>query len=111
MRQRHALQELLQEKLPLRHFRRGAGVGAVLLGIVIRLGNPDVWDVIWGGEKPMDLSYFNAVLKAPHFPVQPVALRQLHQLLLLRLRFGRRADVVARHRADDGVQPDHSDVV
>jgi YYY domain-containing protein len=38
------------------------------LFIVVRLGNPDVWDVIWGGEKPMDLSYFNAVLKSSFFP-------------------------------------------
>ncbi len=26
------------------------------------------WDVIWGGEKPMDLSYFTAVLKSTTFP-------------------------------------------
>ena len=39
-----------------------------LLMIGIRLGNPDVWDVIWGGEKPMDLSYYTAVLKSTSFP-------------------------------------------
>ena len=39
-----------------------------ILAILIRLGNPDVWDVIWGGEKPMDMSYFNAVLKSTTFP-------------------------------------------
>jgi YYY domain-containing protein len=39
-----------------------------LLFILVRLGNPDVWDVIWGGEKPMDLSYFIAVLKSTSFP-------------------------------------------
>ena len=39
-----------------------------LIAIGIRLGNPDVWDVIWGGEKPMDLSYFTAVLKSSTFP-------------------------------------------
>jgi YYY domain-containing protein len=43
-------------------------VGLYLLFILIRLGNPDVWDVIWGGEKPMNLSYFNAVLKSTTFP-------------------------------------------
>lgn len=45
-------------------------VAVALFGIslLIRLGNPDVWDVIWGGEKPMDLSYFNAVLKSTTFP-------------------------------------------
>ncbi|MCZ7671528.1 MAG: DUF2298 domain-containing protein [Chloroflexi bacterium] len=39
-----------------------------LIAILVRLGNPDVWDIIWGGEKPMDLSYFNAVLKSTTFP-------------------------------------------
>jgi YYY domain-containing protein len=39
-----------------------------LLMIGIRLGNPDVWHVFWGGEKPMDLSYFTAVLKSTTFP-------------------------------------------
>jgi YYY domain-containing protein len=39
-----------------------------LIFIFVRLGNPDLWDVIWGGEKPMDLSYFNAVLKSTVFP-------------------------------------------
>ncbi len=44
------------------------GVFLFALQIGIRLGNPDVWDVIWGGEKPMDLSYFTAVLKSTTFP-------------------------------------------
>ncbi len=44
------------------------GVFLYLLMIGIRLGNPDIWDVIWGGEKPMDLSYFTAVLKSTVFP-------------------------------------------
>jgi YYY domain-containing protein len=44
------------------------GVALYLLLILVRLGNPDVWDVIWGGEKPMDLSYFTAVLKSTTFP-------------------------------------------
>lgn len=45
-------------------------IGALLflLMIGVRLGNPDVWDVIWGGEKPMDLAYFTAVLKSTTFP-------------------------------------------
>jgi YYY domain-containing protein len=44
------------------------GLGLFLIMVGIRLGNPDVWDVIWGGEKPMDLSYFTAVLKSTSFP-------------------------------------------
>ncbi len=55
--------------------RRGYILGVELLGlalfalmIAIRLGNPDVWDVIWGGEKPMDLSYLTAVMRSTTFP-------------------------------------------
>ena len=44
------------------------GVALFLIMIAIRLGNPDVWDVIWGGEKPMDLSYFTAVMRSTTFP-------------------------------------------
>ncbi|MCZ7673719.1 MAG: DUF2298 domain-containing protein [Chloroflexi bacterium] len=44
------------------------GIGLFIIAIIIRLGNPDVWDIIWGGEKPMNLSYFNAVLKSTTFP-------------------------------------------
>ena len=39
-----------------------------LVLIVVRLGNPDVWDVIWGGEKPMNMAYFTATLKSTTFP-------------------------------------------
>ncbi|HFC12303.1 MAG TPA: hypothetical protein ENJ56_05615, partial [Anaerolineae bacterium] len=39
-----------------------------LLSLLIRYRNPDVWHVIWGGEKPMDLTYFTATLKSVSFP-------------------------------------------
>ena len=44
------------------------GLALFALMVAIRLGNPDVWDVIWGGEKPMDLSYLTAVMRSTTFP-------------------------------------------
>ncbi|MBU4226459.1 MAG: glycosyltransferase family 39 protein, partial [Chloroflexi bacterium] len=39
-----------------------------LLDLFIRLGNPDLWHAVNGGERPMNFSYFNAVLKSTTFP-------------------------------------------
>jgi YYY domain-containing protein len=39
-----------------------------LFSLLIRLGNPDLWHPWKGGERPMDFSYFNAVLKSTTFP-------------------------------------------
>jgi len=67
MQRRAILQEFKQG---WRHLLRveGLALAFFVFFLLIRLGNPDLWHPYKGGEKPMDFSYFNAVLKSTTFP-------------------------------------------
>ncbi len=39
-----------------------------LFDLLIRIGNPDLWHPAKGGERPMDFSFFSAILKSTTFP-------------------------------------------
>lgn len=67
-RQREELRQEWRERR--RYFLVVEGLFLVffLAFLLVRLGNPDLWHPWKGGEKPMDFSYFNAILKSTTFP-------------------------------------------
>ena len=68
LRRRHEMIAFIRQRRKYILAVELVGLALFALMVVIRLGNPDVWDVIWGGEKPMDLSYFTAVMRSTTFP-------------------------------------------
>ncbi|HET6596076.1 MAG TPA: DUF2298 domain-containing protein [Anaerolineales bacterium] len=63
--------ELLQEwRTRRRYFLmiEGLFLAFFVMDLIIRIGNPELWHPAKGGERPMDFSYFNAVLKSTAFP-------------------------------------------
>lgn len=67
-RQRAALHQEWRERRGYFLLVEGLALGLFIAFLLVRLGNPDLWHPYHGGEKPMDFSYFNAVLKSTTFP-------------------------------------------
>jgi YYY domain-containing protein len=66
--QRDELREEWKAKRKYFLLIEGLFLAFLLFDLVIRLGNPDLWHHAKGGERPMDFSYFNAVIKSTSFP-------------------------------------------
>jgi YYY domain-containing protein len=66
--QRDALKRELRERGRYYLAVEGLFLAFFLVGLLVRLGNPDLWHPFRGGEKPMDFAYFNAILKSTSFP-------------------------------------------
>ncbi len=67
-KQRAALRAEWRERRSYFLLVEGLFLAFFLFGLLVRFGNPDLWHPWKGGEKPMDFSYFNAVLKSTSFP-------------------------------------------
>jgi YYY domain-containing protein len=66
--QRNELKEEWREKRKYFLMVEFLTLGFFIFGLLVRFGNPDLWHPWKGGEKPMDFSYFNAVIKSTSFP-------------------------------------------
>jgi YYY domain-containing protein len=67
----HQRDELREEWKTKRNYFlmiEGLFLAFLLIDLIIRIGNPDLWHPSKGGERPMDFSYFNAVIKSTTFP-------------------------------------------
>lgn len=53
---------------PLWRAEAAVFLGAFLFWLLIRLGHPDLWHPVMGGEKPMNLSYLLATVRSLRFP-------------------------------------------
>ena len=65
---RHELLAFVQRRWKHLLFVEVLALVLYLAFIGVRLGNPDLWHDVFGGEKPMNVAYFNAVLRSSIFP-------------------------------------------
>jgi len=68
MWQREAINAFLRQRWRLLLIEEGIFTLAFLLFVGIRSLNPDLWQIYFGGEKPMELAFLNAVLRSPYMP-------------------------------------------
>ncbi len=66
--QRNAMLSLIKTHWKIMLASELVFLGALGLWLWVRAGNPDLWHLSMGGEKPMDFAYLNAVLKSEYFP-------------------------------------------
>ena len=66
--QRRTLKTFLLQRWRLLLIEEAIFTLAFLLFVYIRSLNPDLWNVYFGGEKPMELAFLNAVLRSPSMP-------------------------------------------
>ncbi len=65
---RDAIKQELKENWKYMLLVEALALLAFVVFLYIRAQNPDLWHPYKGGEKPMDFSYFNAILKSTTFP-------------------------------------------
>lgn len=67
-RQRSALRAFWADSRRVVLIEEALFAAAFLYFLMVRAGNPDLWHIVMGGEKPMDFAYLNAVIKSDYFP-------------------------------------------
>ncbi|RME59173.1 MAG: hypothetical protein D6790_10985, partial [Caldilineae bacterium] len=65
---RRELAAFLGRSWPALLVGEGLFVTAYVLFVLVRMGNPDIWQPWFGGEKYMEFAFLNGILRSPTFP-------------------------------------------